>query len=65
MRVNVDRKTEITRQVVADFLPRIAGIVGAHHVPVLLHEERVRTRWVHRDAMNAMTNLRIRIGNVL
>ena len=38
VRMDVDRESKITWQVVADFLPQIAGIVRAHHVPVLLHE---------------------------
>ncbi len=32
---------------------------------MLLHEERVRSRRMHRDAMHAVPDLRVRIGNVL
>ena len=42
VRVHVDREAEIGRQVAADFVPRVAGVVAAHHVPVLLHEQHVR-----------------------
>jgi thiazole synthase len=39
VRVNVDHEAEIGRQVPADLVPGIAGVVAAHHVPVLLHEQ--------------------------
>ena len=42
MRVNVDHEAEIGRQIAAHFVPGIAGVVAAHHVPVLLHEQHVR-----------------------
>src|SRR2546428_7701725 len=32
---------------------------------MFLHEQRVGTRWMHRDMMHAVTHLRVRIGNVL
>ena len=38
--VDVDREAEVGRQVAADLAPRVAGVVAAHHVPVLLHEQR-------------------------
>src|SRR5207302_8851231 len=63
--VDVDRKTKIGRQISAHFTPGIAGIVAAHYVPVFLHEERVRTRWVQCDPVNTVADLRIGIGNVL
>ena len=65
VRVNVDDKAEIGRQVSADFLPLIAGIVAAHHVPVLLHEEHARPRRVHGDVVHAVADFGLRIGNVL
>ena len=43
VRVNVDDEAEIGRQIAADFCPLIAGVVGAHHVPVLLHEQHSGT----------------------
>ena len=45
--VDVDREAEVGRQVAADFVPLVAGVVGAHHVPVLLHEQHVGPRRVH------------------
>src|SRR5262245_47441914 len=65
VRVDVDWKTEIARQIIADFMPRIARIIAAHHVPVFLHKQGVRARWVHGDPMHAMTDLRVWIRNVL
>ena len=64
VRVNVDREAEIGRQVAADLVPRLAGVVAAHDVPVLLHEQHVRARGVHRDAVDAVADLGSRIGNV-
>src|SRR5438105_9813978 len=63
--MNIDREPEVARHIPADFAPRIARVVAPHDVPVLLHEERVRPRWMHRDVMNAVAHLRVRIGNVL
>src|SRR6266566_4409968 len=65
MRMNVDREAEIAWQVAADFAPGVAGVIAAHDVPMFLHEERVRTLWMHRDMMHTMTDLGLRIGNVL
>src|SRR5436305_2085535 len=65
MRVNVDGKTKIGRQIAADFAPLLAGIIGAKNVPVLLHEQRVRPRRMHRNAMNAMSDFRLRVRNVI
>ena len=61
VRMNVDRESEIGRQIAADLMPRIARVVAAHDVPVFLHEQRVRPRRMHRDAMHAVTDLRVRI----
>src|SRR5262249_50693825 len=36
---------------------RVAGVVAPHDVPVLLHEERVRARRAHRDAVHAVADL--------
>ena len=38
-------------------MPRVAGVVASHHVPVLLHEEYVRAGRVHRDPVNAVPDL--------
>ena len=65
VRVNVDREPEVGRQVAADLVPRLAGVVAAHDVPVLLHEQHVRTRRVHGDAVNAVADLGSRVGDVL
>ena len=65
MRVDVDREPEVARQVAADLSPRLAGVVAAHDVPVLLHEQHVRTRPVHRDAVNAVADLGRRVGDLL
>ncbi len=56
-----DREAEIARQIAADFVPQIAGVVAAHHIPVLLHEEHIRTGGVHGEVVNAVTNLGGRI----
>src|SRR4029453_9513860 len=56
MPLHAEGKTKITRQIVAGFAPRIARIVGSHHVPMFLHVQRARTRWMHRDAMHAVTD---------
>ena len=58
-------KPKSRRQVAADFVPRIAGVVAAHHVPVLLHEEHVRARRVHGDAMHAVADLGVGIGQLV
>src|SRR5947208_9926231 len=65
MRMDVDRKSEIARQITADLMPRSARVIAAHHVPMLLHEQRVRARRMHRDPMHAVTDLRVRVRNVL
>jgi hypothetical protein len=57
VRVDLDREPEVGRQVAADLVPRLAGVVAAHDVPVLLHEQHLRTRRVHRDAVHAVADL--------
>src|SRR5262249_25832038 len=37
----------------------------AHHVPVLLHEQRVRLRRVHGDAVHAVADLGGRVGQLV
>src|SRR5689334_15645857 len=46
-------------------MPRIARIVAAQHVPMFLHEEDVRIRWMLCNVVNAVAHFRVRIGNVL
>jgi len=38
LRVHIDGEAKIRRQISADFFPRLAGVVAAHDVPMLLHE---------------------------
>src|ERR1700736_5151692 len=63
--MNINRETEIARKVAAHFTPRVSAVVAPHHVPMFLHEERVRLRRMHRDPMNTMTNLCVWIGHEL
>ena len=55
---------EVGGQVAADFVPGIAGVVAAHHVPVLLHEEHAGTRAVHGDVVDAVADFGRRVGDV-
>ena len=61
--VNVDGKAEIGGQVAADLVPGVAGVVRAHHVPVLLHEQSVRAVRVECEPVDAVADLLFRIGN--
>src|SRR5207342_2412831 len=63
VRVDVDDKAEVRGQVAADFVPVVAGIVAAHDVPVLLHEEHAGARRIHGDAVHAMANLGGGVGH--
>ena len=63
--VDVDREAEIRGQVAADLVPICAGVVAAHHVPMFLHEDDVRPRRVHGDAVDAVADQRIGVGNIL
>src|SRR5260370_22846386 len=65
VRVHVNREPKVGRQIPADFLPQVAGIIRAHDVPVFLHEQHTWAGTVHGTAANAMTDLRFGIGNVL
>src|SRR5882762_9429392 len=65
VRVNVDHEAEVGGQIAADFLPKVAGVVAAHDVPVLLHEEDVRARRVHGNVVNAVADLGSGVGDVL
>src|SRR5208337_205609 len=64
MGVDVDHEPEVGGQIPADLVPRVASVVAAHHVPVLLHEQHARARRVHRDVVNAVPDLSSRFGDV-
>ena len=59
VRVDGDREAEVGGQVPAHLLPGVAAVVAPHHVPVLLHEQRVGPRRVHRDPVDAMADLAV------
>ena len=63
--MDVDRKPEVGGQVAAHLVPGVAGIVAAHHVPVLLHEKNFGTRRIDRDAVDAVADFRVRVGDEL
>src|SRR5438477_13017495 len=65
VRMNVDGKSKIAWQVAAHFAPRVAGVIAAHDVPMLLHEEGIATRWEHGNPMNTVHDFRIRVRYVL
>ena len=65
VRVDIDREAEVGGQVAADLLPGLAGVVAAHHVPMLLHEQHVRARGVHGDAVDAVADLGVRVGELV
>jgi len=51
------------RQVPADLIPRLAGVVAAHAVPVFLHEKHVRLGGMHGEAVHAVADLSGGIGD--
>src|SRR4030042_3373705 len=55
MRVHCDGKPKIRRQVTTDFVPAIACVITAHHIPVFLHEQHIRMCTMHGNGMHAMT----------
>ncbi len=55
--VHVDGEPEVGRQVSADLTPGLPGVVAAHDVPVLLHEQDRRARRVHGQAVHAVAHL--------
>ncbi len=63
VRAHGDREPEVGRQVPADLVPRVAGVVAAHDVPVLLHEQHARPRRVHREAVDAVADLGPALGD--
>ena len=63
MRVHVDDEAKIGGKIAADLAPAVAGVVAAHHVPMLLHEEHIWPRAVHGDMMNAVAHLSSGVGH--
>ncbi len=62
--VDVDDEAEVGREIAGDFGPVVAGVVGAHDVPVFLHEEGVGGGWVHGDVVDAVADFGGGVGNV-
>src|SRR5205823_14441068 len=60
VRVHVDREAEVGRQIATHLVPRLAGIVAAHHVPVLLHEQRLRSE-EHTSELQSLAYLVCRL----
>lgn len=58
-------EAEVRWEIAAHFPPRIAAIVAAHDVPMLLHEEHVGSRRMQGDMVHAVANLGFRIGDAL
>ncbi len=65
MGVHGNRESEVARQVATHLVPRIAGVVGAHHVPMLLHVEHLGARRMHRDAVDTVANLGFGVRQVV
>ena len=63
--VDIDDEAEVGGKIAADFVPVVAGVVGAHDVPVLLHEEDIGTRGVQRDVVDAVADLGVGVGHVV
>src|SRR5262249_22265871 len=64
MCVDVDDEAKVGREIAANLDPVFSGIIGAHNIPVLLHEQSIGARAVHGDAVHAMADLRRSVGNV-
>ena len=65
MGMDVDRKPEIGGQITAHLVPRLAGIVATQHIPVLLHEQHIRPRRVHRNAVYTVADIGILVGQFI
>lgn len=63
--VDIDDKPEVRWKITTDFVPGISRVVAAHHIPVLLHEQYVRTSRMHGQPMDTVADLGIGIGNML
>jgi len=62
--VDVDGEAEVCGEIAADLVPGVAGVVGAHDVPVLLHVERGGAAGVHGDVVDAVADLGGGVGDV-
>ncbi len=62
--VDVDDEAEVGGKVAADLGPVVASVVGAHHVPVFLHEENAGALGIHSDVMDAVAGFSSWVGNV-
>ena len=65
MRVHRDGETEVGGQVAAHFAPGLAGVVAAHHVPVLLHVQHAGPGRVHRQPVHAVAHLGFRVRDAV
>src|ERR1051325_5582918 len=63
--VDVDGEAEIGGEIAGDFVPGVAAVVAAHDVPVFLHEQDVGLFGVHGDAMDAVADFGVGVGDVL
>src|SRR3546814_20882985 len=61
--VNGNREPKVARQVATDLVPQFAGVIGPHHVPVLLHEQHARPRRMHGEIMNAIDRKSTRLNS--
>ena len=62
--VDVDDEAEVGGKVAADLGPVVAGVVGAHDVPVFLHEENAGAFGIHGDVVDAVAGFGGGVGNV-
>src|SRR5690606_12209508 len=60
----IDDKSKVGGKVAADLAPGFTGIIAAHDVPMLLHEQDVGVGSVEGDAVNAVPHVSVWIGNV-
>ena len=61
VRVDIDHEAKVGWQVATDLLPRLACILAAHHIPMFLHVENIRTGTVHGNTVNTVADFSIRI----
>ena len=60
--VDADRESEVAGEIAADLRPVSARVVTAADVPMLLHKQRVRAGRMHREVVDAVTDLSLRVG---
>ena len=63
--MNIDHKAKISGQIAADLIPGIAGVVAAHHIPMLLHEQHIGARGVQRQAVHAVADFRFLVRDII